>query len=252
MNIMTRRKREDMENIIADLHMHVVPRCDDGSVSISMSLEMLRRACSQGVRTVFCTSHGWKSEYCRNQYLIQFQKLRQQAEADNLGISLLTGNEIRFEDYTVDENIQNLRDGVLFSLNGTGYVLTEFWTDVRYPEADRIVRKILSAGWTPVIAHAERCHSLSVQEMKKITDLGCLIQINAYSLADEKKDYIRSCARELLKNQMAAFIGSDAHGTDHRPPEYTNGVKYILEHCSADYAEKILSGNAERLLIKGL
>lgn len=44
--------------VVADLHMHVVPHVDDGSKDMEILLEMLTMAYAQGVRKVFCTSHG--------------------------------------------------------------------------------------------------------------------------------------------------------------------------------------------------
>lgn len=43
------------------------------------------------------------------------------------------------------------------------------------------------------------------------------IQINAYSLSEEKNAIRRDFARQLLKDKMVMFIGSDAHRINHRP-----------------------------------
>ena len=42
-----------VEHRIADIHMHVIPGVDDGAYDMEMSLEMIRQAVSQGVRTIF-------------------------------------------------------------------------------------------------------------------------------------------------------------------------------------------------------
>ena len=40
-----------------DLHCHMLPGIDDGSMSIEMSLEMARIAAADGITTTACTPH---------------------------------------------------------------------------------------------------------------------------------------------------------------------------------------------------
>ena len=238
-----------IENI-TDLHMHIIPEIDDGSDNIEMSIDMLRKAYSQGVRTVFCVSHDWESVNMRNIYMTCFQKLRERIEAENIDIDLYSGTEIMCNDNTIDSILRRLNDGTILPLNGTRYVLVEFRPKEEYAEAQRSIGKLLKSGWKPIIAHAERCDRLSVHELTELYSLGCLIQINAYSLENEKKNHIKEKARKLLKGQVVTFIGSDAHTTYHRPPEYSAGIRYVLEHCKPEYAEAVLSQNADKLLIR--
>ena len=57
---------------MVDLHMHIIPDVDDGSVSFEMSEQMLRMAIEQGVEVVFATSHSLvheeDTEYTRHQF----------------------------------------------------------------------------------------------------------------------------------------------------------------------------------------
>ena len=61
---------------ITDLHMHVIPEVDDGSLDIRMSLAMLELAYEQGVRDIFCTSHNVYSEDEIAKYKSQFMMLQ--------------------------------------------------------------------------------------------------------------------------------------------------------------------------------
>lgn len=45
------------DNQIIELHSHILPNIDDGSDSVEMSLDMLRREAEQGVGTVCASSH---------------------------------------------------------------------------------------------------------------------------------------------------------------------------------------------------
>ena len=66
-----------MINII-DFHTHVLPGMDDGSKSVEMSMEMLRREAAQGIRQVIATPHF----YPWREHPEQFLERRDQAAAN--------------------------------------------------------------------------------------------------------------------------------------------------------------------------
>lgn len=170
---------------MVDLHMHIIPDVDDGSDSIEMSEQMLKMAIEQGVEVVFATSHGaayrMNTEYTRHQY----RKLQKIVKDKNLPIKLCRGCEVLYDIRNVDSIISDLQYGRLPTLNGTKYVLTELFyglgKDVTY-----YTNQMLDKGFIPVIAHAERLGDLSVDIVKEMKSSGCLIQINVYSVAEEK------------------------------------------------------------------
>ena len=77
---------------------------------------------------------------------------------------------------------------------------------------------------------------------------GAMMQVNTHSFVDENNEEIKMRARELLKNKYIHFIGSDAHRIDHRPPNLSSGVKYIMENTDDRYASDILCNNAECII----
>ena len=108
----------------------------------------------------------------------------------------------------------------------------------------------LEEGWIPIIAHAERyCRTFATEEnISILKEMGCLVQINYYDLAEEHDDEIRRCAQALVEAELADMTGSDCHRMNHRSPALEEGIRYIREHCRADYAEDLLWRNAQRLL----
>ena len=132
---------------------------------------------------------------------------------------------------------------------GTRYVLTEFdpgWYSQE--DADYCIRKILSAGYTPIIAHVERYPLPSIECVRKMKDAGALMQINAYSIVNEIKERTRNNANALLSEQLVDFIGSDAHRLDHRPPIIADGVTAITQLYSDEYGKMLLALNPTNLL----
>ncbi len=243
-----------VEHRIADIHMHVIPGVDDGAYDMEMSLEMIRQAVSQGVRTIFCTSHdfAWRDDGVEAGF--RFKALQRNCAELVPEVKLYKGCELYCDQFSTSTILRGLRDGIYPTMNNGKYVLIEFPTwGFFYGSIREICARFLEEGWRPILAHTERFHRVmgtidNVAELKKD---GCLVQVNAYSIADESSEITRKWANELLERQLIDFIGSDAHRTDHRPPKYTNGLNRIYEMCSEDYADAICFGNAERLLIGG-
>lgn len=218
---------EYMKKMI-DLHMHIIPDVDDGSESLEMSEQMLRMAIEQGVEVVFAASHSSAyeedTEYTRHQY----RKLQKMIKEKELPIKMYLGCEILYDIRFADRIHQELDSGRLPSLNGTRYVLTELC----YGPGEDVMHSInllIEKGWIPVIAHAERFDDLSIDTMKEMRDAGCKIQINAYSISEEKDGNTRGRALALLDNKLVDFVGSDAHRLDHRPPALAKGMSICMK-----------------------
>lgn len=239
-----------MDRRITDIHMHIAPGIDDGAEDLSMALEMLQMAYEQGAREIFCTSHSDYMADDINRYQSQLAALRMCAITKYPDLTLHTGCELLSAEEYIDDILKGLENGVYLPLGSSKYVLTELYTDATPNEAKVIVTSLLTAGWKPVLAHVERYPKLF--EGRTIHDLaamGAKIQINLYSLAEEKKTDIKERAQYLVLNRYAGFVGSDAHQTQHRPPKYQAGIQFIYENCDAEYANAICYKNAEDLLI---
>ena len=257
---MLERKSEPMPFIedrtteyLIDTHTHIAPGVDDGAGSMEMSLAMLRSEAEQGAKVVFLTPHSSAFGGTWTAYTLErMQEVQEAAVKEGLPIRICWGCEIYTERRQMEEILQNLKDRILPSMNGTRYVLAEFSTyRGNIDEAKYCLRRYLEEGWIPIIAHAERyCRTFAtVENVKILKDMGCLVQLNFYDLAREKDDAIRSCAQALLKAELADMMGSDAHRMDHRKPELTSGADYIREHCRAEYAADVLWRNAAKLLL---
>ena len=81
-------------------------------------------------------------------------------------------------------------------------------------------------------------------------DMGALIQINAYSLFDERDDSIKNWARRLVQERKVDFLGTDAHRTYHRPPSAAMGLNWLYENVEQGYADAIARKNAEQFLCR--
>ena len=235
-----------------DIHTHITPNVDDGSSSIEMSLNMLRSEVTQGVNKVFLTPHCFAFETKRSEDVFaKMRRVQERAAAEGIPLQIYQGCEIYTYRDKMGRILQDLQGGRIPSMNGTRYVMAEFdihegnLEDARY-----CLNSYLEEGWIPIIAHAERyCWTFAtVENIRILKDMGCLVQVNYYDLDEEPNFDIRTCAQNLLKAELVDMMGSDAHRSNHRPPKLVRGVRYIRENCRAEYAEDILWRNAERLL----
>lgn len=239
---------------LTDIHTHITPNVDDGASSLKMSLEMLRSEAEQGANVVFLTSHSsaFASSWSADRTYENMRKVQKAATEAGIPIQIYQGCEIDTNPHAMERILQELEDGTLPSMNGTHYVLAEFYTFTgAMEEAKYCLHRYLEAGWIPIIAHAERyCRMFAtVENIAVLKEMGCLVQLNYYDLAEEPDYEIRTCAQALLQAELADMMGSDAHRMDHRRPKLTKGADYIREHCRAEYAENVLWRNAEKLLL---
>ena len=234
-----------------DIHMHLLPGVDDGAREPEMSLEMIRIAKSEGIRAIVATPHsGYVPPAVIRKIL---ENLKESAARAGLDLPLYPGCEVYCSDMAMDSILSMLSGGKLLSLNDTRYVLTEFNPYTPCREAGVCLERLKAEGWNPVIAHAER-HLLLAQEesfYREMVDMGCLIQCNAYSFAQERKPEIRNYAHRLAAEEMIHFLGTDAHRPDHRPPMAAVGLRWLREHTGEDYFRRITEGNARELLGMG-
>ncbi|MBQ7774659.1 MAG: hypothetical protein IJ379_06890 [Lachnospiraceae bacterium] len=232
-----------------DIHMHVIPRIDDGSCSIEMSEEMLKMAVSQGVDTIITTSHS--EAFAKNEKEVKdnYQKIKDLISSKKIPVKVYLGSEVYCEAGNMDAVIEHLTAGRIPSMNGTKYVLTEFY-EVMRENAFYCVERLLAEGWIPILAHVERYLSLDIPSIKMLKEKGCLVQLNVYSVCEESQEIIRERARKMLEENLADFMGSDAHRTTHRPPAVEKGIAYLYENYEKEYVDRILFQNAEEMLVK--
>ena len=235
-------------NNICDMHSHIVPFVDDGSINFEMSLKLLRSAQRQGVRKIVCSSHSWGNI---REYYNQFKILRCKAKSNGIKIELYSGCEIYCDINFINDIIDSLEMQELPTINNTNCVLLEFNSNVDLREMVMCIGKINKYGYIPIIAHVERYKNL--REYKSIAQAlveqkVCLFQVNAYSLYDETDTSIKNFARWTLSNKLVSFVGSDAHQTGHRPYMIEDGIRYIYDNCDLEYAEEILFKNSNVIL----
>lgn len=233
-----------------DIHCHIVPNVDDGSGSMSDSIEMARLAAASGTHGIIATPHcnipGSFTNYWDENMVKKFDQLKAQIKSLNIPINLYQGQEV----FLASGFLQLLRAGKLISLNNSRYILIEFSYEEKISIVLRKIEQIVAEGYVPVVAHPERYRFIFEQtdSVYKIKDAGGLIQINKGSLKGKFGRHAMKTAFEILRNREADFVASDGHSQYSRTPYLADAHQIVSEHCSSDYADYLLKTNPRKVV----
>ncbi len=232
----------------ADMHIHLLYGLDDGPRTKEASLALLERAVRGGTRFFCLTPHYHAGLYNYDIALVKtrFLELEREAAQRFPDIHMVLGNELRWSPAAVEW----LEKGDCLTMNGTDCVLVDFLEDESSKHIEEALRRLLNAGYRPILAHAERYEDYGKdwEAFAKLRDQGVLIQLDASSIFGEWSKHARQMSRALLKYRLADLAASDAHNVTTRPPELQKAYEYTVKHCSEAYAASVFYRYAIKLL----
>lgn len=236
-----------------DIHTHMIPGVDDGSRNMNMTREMLKMQMDEGVTDIVTTPHY--DMYENHQDIDKILKLKDEVQktadavASELGkdpVRIYSGSEILYSEGIIDD----LKNGLIPTINGTDIVLVEFYPEQPFSDIVNAVDKILQIGKTPVIAHIERYRALfgNFENVRQLRKTGAYIQVNTGSFTGGLFSKRVKFIKQLLRNHQIDVIGSDCHNTDSRKPCMREALKVIEKTADSDYLEKISEKNPEAIV----
>lgn len=234
-----------------DVHCHLVPGVDDGSSSVEMSLEILRREYEDGVRTVIVTPH-YRLHMFENEeedVVSAFEELKQRAESSFDGMRLYLGCELH-ENGNMLEMVQR-RDQ--FTMAGTQFVLVEFSGRSEASLIRRRLYELVANGYTPIIAHAERYKGITddLDFLQDLVGLGIRVQVNADSVIGKVGGFYKRFCGMMLDAGLVHYVGSDAHDPKERPPRIGECAAYIQKKYGTEMVKRLFYDNPKEILITG-
>lgn len=236
-----------MEGFV-DIHTHILPGVDDGAPDLAAAMALLEKAHAAGTRTLYLTPHfrGRFRDNTAEKLLPLMEQLRAAAAEKFPELTLRPGCEIHYQ----SDAPQKLLDGELLCMNGTEYVLLEFDFGARLREIYAGVDGMLSFGFVPIIAHAERYAAFLEKKdlAEELCRAGVLIQLNADSILGETGFKVKRYCHRLLEDGLVHFIASDAHDLDVRQPVLRACYEKIAKKYAPEYADALFRENALQLL----
>ena len=161
---------------LIDFHTHILPGADHGSVSLEVSLWQINEARRHGITKIVATPHFYPEritvdEFCK---IIDSSYSKLESNLPN-GIELRVGAEV-----LVCPGLENLLGLERLCINGTKILLIELPLGYISDEIVTTVEALIERGYTVLLAHADRYNS---DDIDALLDLGCIIQLNAKSVA---------------------------------------------------------------------
>ena len=233
---------------LTEIHIHLIPGVDDGADSYETARAMIECAYNEGVRNIIATPHSASFDDRRNPVIPVFNKLKEKTRADYPDLELMLGAEVYVEKSEIKRVIRKLKHGKYPAMNNTSYVLTELpLSSDAFDEAQLCISRLIDAGFSPIIAHAER-YLFSVEQICELKEMGALIQLN-YCDIIPRRDYPMTIkAAKILGDEMADFLASDAHNMCYRSPDVSEALEYLDKMCSETYLKRILYENPGRVI----
>lgn len=241
-----------------DIHAHVLPGVDDGARTTDEACELVEQAVRAGFRAVIATPHYSRrrgAEGCA-EAAEKLQEAIRRCKADNSKNKIPPEFELYLgqETYYHEELVDNLKAGKALTMAGSRYVLIEFDTGVSFQTMNRAMRRLLTAGYVPILAHMERYACLrEVKNLDSICKSGCLMQMNYESLEGHWfSREVRWCRKQVQEGRIQ-FLGTDMHRTDYRPPQIEKAMAWLEKAVTRKKLSKHLLKtmtyrNAEKML----
>ena len=234
-----------------DMHSHIINGIDDGSKSIEMTINMLKKAEQSGTTDIIATPHFMRGrfEVEYNEVLKKVEELREISRENNIDINIYAGQEV----YYSRKLLEYYNDKIIGTINNSKYMLIELpMLEFNIEEVINTIYELQIRGITPIIAHPER-YKPFIKKPSMINALikeGMLFQLNAGSIAGDFGKDVKKTATKYLEYNIYSVIGSDAHrdrGRDtdmgealnilevHKKEEFINNGRAILENKDVDF-----------------
>ncbi len=234
-----------------DLHCHLLPGVDDGAVDLPEALDLARLAVADGISHAVLTPHVHPGRY--ENTLVGLQPFFEEFEAALLSadipLAISLAGEVR-----LSPEVLQLATAKELPFIGTwdGYdvVLLELPHSHIPPGSDKLVKWLLARNILPMIAHPERNKDIihNLDKILPFVDLGCLFQITAMSVTGEFGVPAHQRAHEILDNNWATVIATDAHNQQHRPPVLSKARHLVAQMYGVERAVLLFDVNPKKIL----
>lgn len=227
-----------MKTGLVDIHQHLLWGMDDGAESQQVMRDMLKCANEQKIRRIYATPHAVPGFHSFDTALYTQRLAETKIYASEYDIQVVSGAEVAWTYRTVDAIKQNC----VPTLNGTEYVLLEFWPSVRWDELEMAVKQLLCADYLPILAHVERyrCFFWNLQRAEDLKQqYPVLYQVNASSVLGHGGMLHIQSTKRLLHRQLADVVASDAHNCSSRPVNLLQAYRWLETKYGSDEADRL-------------
>lgn len=205
----------DLGILNSDVHSHLIPGIDDGSPSMEVTIELLKKFISLGYKKVITTPHVMSDYYLNTPEIINqgLENVRKSIEENQLEIKIEAAAEYNlepsFEDLINDKNI--------LTFGKDNFLLFELSFFSEPQNLNEVIWSMREAGYNPVLAHVERYaywHN-DYDKVEEMVNRGVKLQMNIGSLTGTYGPEVKLFAEKLVDDEVVEFVGSDCHHIQH-------------------------------------
>ncbi|MEV5037257.1 tyrosine protein phosphatase [Peribacillus frigoritolerans] len=231
-----------------DLHCHILPGVDDGSLDMQDSMAMAKKAVEAGITHLFATPHHLNERYInvKGDILDRVFELNECLQQENIPLSVHPGQELRIH----RELFVSLEKGEVLTLDNTNkYLLLELPSGYVPTYTQELIYELLLKGIIPIIVHPERNKELLKNRnlLFKLVQEGALTQLTSGSIIGLFGKNIKSFSKKIIEHNLAHFIATDAHNIGYRGFTLQEAYEAITKTYGIEHAF-YFKENAEQLL----
>ena len=232
-----------------DIHCHILFGLDDGSDNIEESVRMARIAVDSGIRAIIATPHSNVPNSYRNYWndelTARLNDLTKRLEEEKLPLKIFPGHEI----FASGDFIGLINEKKLLTLNGSVFPLVEFDFEEYSDSVYLKLKKLVANGFTPIVAHPERYSFVHEDDdaIRRIKNIGCLIQVNKGSLIGRFGKYSHRAAHAMMRRNMVDVIASDCHRPYMRTPIMEDVYMSLARKYPRQYLELLVEKNPGKI-----
>ena len=197
------------------MHSHILPGIDDGSPDVETSVELVKGLMALGLTKSVATPHIISDMYRNTPETINGALVKLRNALQEAGI-----------DYQVEAAAEYMMDAAFFEGLERGekllcikdnMVLTEFGWAMRPENPKQMSFAIITSGYTPILAHAERYNYFhnNTKAYHLLKELGFMLQVNLSSLTGYYGPGAAKAAKYIIKNGLCSYLGTDLHHVRH-------------------------------------
>ena len=226
-----------------DIHSHILPGIDDGSRSMSMSLEMAYQAVENEISHMVCTPHIHSGYFDNTIETITpaFEEFKAELLKQEIPLSISSGAEIRVSEH-IPKWLAANELPFIGQYKGKKVILLEMPHSHVPVGIDTLIRWLASKGVLPLIAHPERNRELLANSKKFeiLSTLPTMFQLTAGSLVGRFGKAVEDFSLQLVVSQKVQVVASDTHNTIRRPNDMKDAYRVVAEK-DPFYADKIFN-----------